>query len=145
MTPTATVMPTPGKSLDVFAIEQTACKQFAEQQIAPARNQANNQVLATALTTQADDPLSVVQTKAGEVTSVLQQQYDIAYAQCMYAKGNQVPGYAAAPIRPEHRRRVRPRKPTEAPVAQSSSDKFIEPASRTQPSTEPFKEPPVAR
>jgi len=27
----------------------------------------------------------------------LQQRYDIAYQQCMYSRGNQVPGYAAAP------------------------------------------------
>jgi uncharacterized protein YcfJ len=27
----------------------------------------------------------------------LQQRYDIAYQQCMYSRGNQVPGYAAGP------------------------------------------------
>jgi hypothetical protein len=29
-------------------------------------------------------------------SGALQQRYDIAYVQCMYAKGNQVPGVAAA-------------------------------------------------
>jgi hypothetical protein len=27
----------------------------------------------------------------------LQQRYDLAYAQCMYARGNQVPGFAPPP------------------------------------------------
>ena len=32
---------------------------------------------------------------AGWADMSLQRRYNIAYAQCMYAKGNQVPGYAA--------------------------------------------------
>jgi hypothetical protein len=30
----------------------------------------------------------------------LQQQYDVYYAQCMYARGNQVPGFSPPPYSP---------------------------------------------
>jgi hypothetical protein len=33
---------------------------------------------------------------AAQAQQTLQQRYDIAYTQCMYARGNQVPGYGAA-------------------------------------------------
>jgi hypothetical protein len=146
MTPTVTVMPTPGKSLEVFAAEQGACKQFAEQQITAARNQLNNQVMANALLTNADDPVAAGQAVAASGVPVLQQQYDAAYSQCMYAKGNQVPGYAAAPVGPAPARRARPRPRQQAPAAQpASADKFVEPASSAPAAAEPFKEPPAAR
>ena len=134
LTPTVAVMPTPGKPLQAFAAEQAACKQFAEQQIGPAREQAKNTVMTTALTTQEDNPVAAVQATAATVTATLQQQYDNAFSQCMYAKGNQVPGYAAAPSAPvSHIRRVR-RPPTKAtePAAPAEAG-FIEPPPVTQP------------
>src|SRR5437764_5221116 len=42
--PTVSVMPAPGKPIEVFAAEQTACKRFAEQQITTARDQINSQI-----------------------------------------------------------------------------------------------------
>jgi hypothetical protein len=30
----------------------------------------------------------------GDASKEVQRRYDIAYQQCMYSKGNQVPGYA---------------------------------------------------
>jgi hypothetical protein len=37
---------------------------------------------------------------SGYSSAQLQRQYDVAYLQCMYARGNQVPGYASAPAVP---------------------------------------------
>lgn len=110
--PTVSVMPGPGKSLEAFATEQTACKQFAEQQI----------------------------TAAQAATAVLQQQYDVTYSQCMYAKGNQVPGYAAASPVPAMRsrrvRHLRTHRPAGRP-AQQGEPAFVEPAPTVQPAAEP--------
>jgi hypothetical protein len=72
--PSVMVLPGSGKSMEQFQADDTRCRQIA------------------AGTMEA--------TKGGEISA--QRRYDMAYIQCMYAGGNQVPvpgrsGYGAAP------------------------------------------------
>jgi hypothetical protein len=73
--PTVQVMPGVGKSFEAFQADQAACEQYASDQVKDDRKEANQQG-----------------------TQTIQQRYDIAYSQCMYSKGNQVPGYEPAPV-----------------------------------------------
>jgi hypothetical protein len=124
--PTVTVLPGPGKPFDVFAEEDAYCRDFARQQVAGAPEQANSQVIASAVVgTLLGAGLgaavgagrgaavgaatgALIGTGTGSSGSAwsqmsVQQRYNVAYMQCMYAKGNQVPGYtvvAAAPPSP---------------------------------------------
>jgi hypothetical protein len=70
--PSVLVLPAVGKSMDVFQAEEGACRAYARQQLGGAPEQAAS-------------------------TRLLQVQYDRAYVQCMYAKGNVVPGVVVAP------------------------------------------------
>src|SRR5712692_1207340 len=65
--PSVLVLPAVGKPMDVFQAEEGECRSYARQQLGPAPEQAAS-------------------------TMLLQVQYDRAYVQCMYAKGNVVPG-----------------------------------------------------
>jgi hypothetical protein len=117
--PTVQVMPPPGKPFEVFAQDQGYCKQYASSQVAGQSDQANNQavggaLLGTALGAGLGAAVgggrgaaigaasgAVVGTGYGAGNSQnaqygIQAQYDNAYAQCMYSRGNQVPGYAPA-------------------------------------------------
>lgn len=133
--PTVTVMPAPGKPFDVFQADNAACKAFARQEMGvDPQEAARGQVAAGAATGAVVGAVAgaaiggdaraaasgagvgaVIGTAAGgdhaERTGMtLQRRYDIAYQQCMYAKGNQVPGMAAPaylppppPPPPKHR------------------------------------------
>jgi hypothetical protein len=68
--PSVFVLPAVGKAMDVFQVEDGACRSYARQQLGGAPEQAAS-------------------------TRLLQVQYDRAYVQCMYAKGNVVPGVVA--------------------------------------------------
>jgi hypothetical protein len=70
--PSVLVLPAVGKPMDVFQAEEGGCRSYAQQQIGVASEQAAAQ-------------------------RALQSRYDIAYVQCMYAKGNVVPGVMVAP------------------------------------------------
>jgi hypothetical protein len=121
--PTVAVMPGPNKPFDVFQTDQAVCKQFAEQQVggAEAANQAGtNQALigagvgtllgaglgaavgggrgaAIGAGAGALGGTAVGASQAERTGMSIQRRYDIAYQQCMYSRGNQVPGYVAAP------------------------------------------------
>jgi hypothetical protein len=118
--PTVNVFPPPGKPFDVFAQEQAYCKQFADGQVSGQAQQANNNavggaLLGTALGAGLGAAVgggrgaaigaasgAVVGTGYGAGSSQnaqwsIQQQYDNAYAQCMYSKGDQVPGFSPRP------------------------------------------------
>jgi len=121
--PTVQVMPAPGKPFDLFQQDQAVCTQYADQQTAGGAQQANNQqvltgVVGTVLGAGLGAAIgggqgAAIGAGAGAIggTAVgagpaqyaqmsLQQRYDAAYSQCMYAHGDQVPGYyapAAAP------------------------------------------------
>jgi len=117
--PTVAAMPPPNKPFEQFASEQEYCKQYAQQQVSGAAQSANNQAVGTAVigtllgaglgAAVGGGSGAAIGAAGGAVagTSIgasgsqnqqygIQGQYDNAYAQCMYAKGNQVPGTQAA-------------------------------------------------
>lgn len=119
MGPTVQVMPGGGKSLDSFAYDQATCKQFAENAVSGQAQNANVRGIgAAALTTALGAGLGAAigggsgagigaaggalgGAGIGSMTSSnaqlpIQQQYDNAFAQCMYTRGNAVPGYGSA-------------------------------------------------
>ena len=117
MGPRVAVMPAPGKPLEIFSSEDHQCRQYAEQSIgltpdaAASKNFAGSAVAGTAIGTAAGALLGGRQGAAvGAGVGLLagsaagsrqaayssrdaQWRYDNAYKQCMYAQGNQVPGY----------------------------------------------------
>lgn len=118
--PTIGVMPAPNKPFDVFQGDQAICRQFASDQIRGGAQQSNDQQVGTAVVgTLLGAGLgaalgggrgaavgagvgalggTAVGAGGGQQTQYsLQQRYDLAYAQCMYSRGNQVPGYQQAP------------------------------------------------
>jgi outer membrane lipoprotein SlyB len=121
--PTIGVMPAQGKSFASFQADQAVCKDYASNQVRGGAQTANNrQVLTGVVGTLLGAGLgaaigggqgAAIGAGAGALggTAVgagpaqragytLQQQYDLAYAQCMYARGNQVPGYQPPPNYP---------------------------------------------
>jgi uncharacterized protein YcfJ len=118
MGPTVLVMPAPGKPTEVFNQDQAYCKSIASNAVAGQAEQANNQavggaLLGTALGAGLGAAVgggrgaaigaasgAAVGTGYGAAGSSnaqygIQAQYDNAYVQCMYTRGNQVPGYGA--------------------------------------------------
>ena len=116
--PSVVVMPAPGKPFDVFQSDNYACKGFAQQQAGFNANQAQQQAVGSAaagaiLGAAAGAALggnshaaasgatggllvgsAVGATSNAQMSSYeMQRRYDVAYEQCMYAKGNQVQGY----------------------------------------------------
>ncbi len=114
--PTVQVMPGPGKAFDAFTYDQAGCRQFAEGAVAGQAQNANTRAVgAAAIGTVLGAGLgaaigggqgAAIGAGSGAVAGTgfgvggsasaqysIQQQYDNAYAQCMYAKGNMVPGY----------------------------------------------------
>jgi uncharacterized protein YcfJ len=114
--PTVQVYPAPNKPFEVFQGEQEACKQYASQQVAGQVDQANSRGVGETLVGAAlgaglgaavgggrgagigAAAGGVVGADAGAGSSEnaqhrIQRQYNIAFSQCMYAKGNQVVGY----------------------------------------------------
>ena len=120
--PTVRVMPGPGKPFEVFIDEDVICRQWALQQIggmspsdAANQNLTSGAVLGTLLGAGIGAAIGSTTGDAGAGAAIgagagllggtavasnpayasqweLQRQYDIAYSQCMYVKGNQVPG-----------------------------------------------------
>jgi uncharacterized protein YcfJ len=117
MAPTVPVMPGANKPFDQFAADQQTCQAYANAETAPLSQQANNQALGGALLTTALGAGLGAAIGGGQGAAIgaasgalvggaagaqgssiagmnIQQQYNIFYSQCMYAHGNQVPGYA---------------------------------------------------
>lgn len=121
MGPTVAVMPGPNKPFSAFQEDQAVCRQFAEQQVGgaqAAQNTATNQTLlgagigtllgaglgaaigggrgaAIGAGAGAIGGTAVGASQAQGTEMSVQRRYDIAYQQCMYSRGNQVPGYVA--------------------------------------------------
>lgn len=116
MGPTVQVMPGGGKPLDAFQYDQVTCRQFAQNAVAGQAENANLRgVGAAALTTALGAGLGAAigggrgagigaaggalggagigASTSGTTQATIQQQFDNAYAQCMYTRGNMVPGY----------------------------------------------------
>src|SRR5271170_6332461 len=126
MGPTVQVMPGPGKSFDMFQADQANCKGYAAGQVQGQADAANQQavgvgVLSTVLGAGLGAAIGGAAGNAGAGAAIgaasgaglgtaygasgssyaqlsIQQQYDNAFSQCMYAKSEQVPGFA--PIAP---------------------------------------------
>jgi uncharacterized protein YcfJ len=113
--PSVGVMPAPNKPFDQFQADQETCKQYAQGQVSGQAQSANNQAVGTAVigtilgaglgAAVGGGQGAAVGAASGAVAGTaigasnsqgaqgsLQQQYDNAYMQCMYSKGNQVPG-----------------------------------------------------
>jgi hypothetical protein len=125
--PTIPVVPGPNKSFEAFATEQSFCQQYATAQTVPQAQAANNRAVGTALLTTALGAglgaavggggwhgnagrgagigaasgavvgTAIGASQSGFAQMSLQQQFDIMYGQCMYAYGNQVPGFSPPP------------------------------------------------
>lgn len=115
--PRVAVMPAPGKPFEQFMEDEQICRNYAQQSIGQSRNDAAAQNFAgaaavgTAIGATAGAMSGgqgsvgggaaaglVAGSMVGSGESVnasqdAQRRYDIAYEQCMYAKGNQIPGY----------------------------------------------------
>jgi hypothetical protein len=117
MGPTVRVMPGPYKPFEVFQRDNLECLQYADGQVAGGAEAANNRAVGAAVigtglglalgAATGDGHAAAAGAVAGGAVGAtigagtsdtanysLQRRYDIAYAQCMYAKGNQVPGFA---------------------------------------------------
>ena len=116
LAPRVAVMPAPGKPFDLFAAEERTCRLYAEQSVGvgqddpAARRAIESGIVGTAIGALAGAAVgghegagvgaaagliagaAVGHDESAYVTRDLQRRYDIAYQQCMYAKGNQVPG-----------------------------------------------------
>jgi hypothetical protein len=121
MGPTVQVMPGPGKTFDVFQVDNASCKTFAADQVKGQADAANQRAFGTALLTTAlgagvgaaggslagdagggaalggalgagSGAAIGAANNSGDQMNI-QAQYDNAFSQCMYAKGEQVPGY----------------------------------------------------
>lgn len=120
--PTVMVMPGPGKPFEVFATDDSICRQWALRQIGGAspsetanQNLASGAVIGTLVGAGLGAAIGAATGDVGAGAAIgagagllggtamatnpayasgweLQRQYDIAYQQCMYAKGNQIPG-----------------------------------------------------
>lgn len=114
--PRVAVMPAPGKPFELFVQEDRICRQYSEQSIGKSANDYGRQTFAESAVAGAaigaaaggllggNDGatsgagmglLTGSMIGAGESNygvSEAQRRYDIAYQQCMYAKGNQLPG-----------------------------------------------------
>jgi hypothetical protein len=119
--PSVMVWPAPGKPLEVFQSDDAVCRQWASQQVGAQPSESANKTLASgaavgtilgaglgaaigAASGQMGAGLGIgaasgalVGTAAGIGPAYgsgweVQRRYDNAYMQCMYTKGNQVPG-----------------------------------------------------
>jgi hypothetical protein len=122
--PSVAVFPGPGKPFEVFQADDYACRQWAQQQIGGAspsetanQNTATGALVGTAVGAAMGAAIGAATGNVGAGAAIgggagllggtamgsnagaaseyqLQRRYDIAYQQCMYAKGNQIPGAA---------------------------------------------------
>ena len=115
MGPTVQVLPSPNKPFQVFQQDQFNCKQYAQSQVAGQADAANQKAVGSAAVGVVLGGLlgaaignhqgagigagvgAIAGTSAGAngaayAQGSIQAQYNNAYVQCMYSKGNQVPG-----------------------------------------------------
>lgn len=135
--PAVTVLPGSQKNLDQFAADDQFCRQFAQNALGPnAEQNASNAAAGTAaagtlLGAAVGAILGSVSGNAGHGAAIgagtgllfgsaagsnvagasnysMQRTYDSAYVQCMYARGNQVPGGQAYRPPPSYTRGTYP-------------------------------------
>jgi hypothetical protein len=123
MGPSVMVWPGPGKPFEVFQSDDSACRQWANQQTglppgdAVSQNLAGGAAIGTLVGAGLGAAIGAAYGNAGAGAAIgaasgllggtamatgpayaagyeVQRRYDNAYLQCMYAKGNQIPGLA---------------------------------------------------
>jgi len=126
--PSVMVMPPPGKPFEQFQADDAVCRQWAAQQIGLSpqevvnQNTASGAVAGTAVGAGLGAAIGSASGHAGTGAAIgaasglivgassganagqaygwqAQRRYDIAYQQCMYAKGNLIPGMRTVPSR----------------------------------------------
>jgi hypothetical protein len=119
--PSVMVLPPPGKPFEQFMADDAICRQWAAQQIGQSPQETVNQntaagaVAGTVIGAGIGAAIGSASGDAGSGAAIgavsglllgasagadsgrvygweAQRRYDIAYQQCMYAKGNQIPG-----------------------------------------------------
>jgi len=110
--PTVAVWPPPGKPFGVFRADDAACRHFARTQVRARRTTAAQRaVIGTVLGAAAGALITDSSRGAGPGAGIgllmgssaganagrrgaatAQRRYNIAYEQCMYAKGDRIPG-----------------------------------------------------
>jgi uncharacterized protein YcfJ len=121
MGPTVQVLPGQNKPFEAFQADQTLCRQYADQQVAGQADAANQKglgeaVIATALGAGLGAAIggghgAGVGAAAGGLLGAdvgadssshqqhsIQEQYNNAYSQCMYSKGNQIVDNRPRPV-----------------------------------------------
>jgi hypothetical protein len=170
MAPTVVATPGFGKSPAEFATDQSVCATLADQQLGAAKNAANNQIFGAALLSAAlggggtaatggsngevaanaaGNALAAGAATAQTAQATLQRQDDFNYSQCMYAKGDIVPGFAPPPLIAEPEEPVasvprRVRHARKKPSENQASAGSVQPAP-AQASGAAFVEPPPAQ
>jgi len=120
MGPTVQVVPGATIPFPIFQQDQNDCKEYAQSQVAGQAEQANNKAIGAAILTTALGAAvgaatswhghaagagAAIGAAAGgtigasasqDAQASIQDQYNNAYVQCMYSKGNQVPGVMPA-------------------------------------------------
>jgi len=116
--PEVEVMPAPGKSFEVFAAEDARCREWARGRAGSAEQTDTRRAMEAAAVGTAVGAAAGAMIGHGEGDAIatgagtgllvgaaggldhgghaaerVQRRYDMAYRQCMYAAGNQVPGY----------------------------------------------------
>jgi hypothetical protein len=126
--PSVMSLPGPGKTLEQFQADDAICRQWAAQQIGLSpqetvnQNTATGAVVGTAIGAGLGAAIGAASGHAGSGAAIgagsgllvgttsganagqfygheAQRRYDIAYMQCMYAKGNEIPGVVTRPRR----------------------------------------------
>jgi len=126
--PSVNVLPTPGKPFEQFMAEDAICRQWAERQVGTNaqdtanQNTATGAVVGTLIGAGAGAALGAAAGNPGAGAAIgggsglllgtasgasygeaygyeAQRRYDNTYLQCMYSKGNQVPGVVKRPVR----------------------------------------------
>ena len=119
--PSVLVMPAPGKTIEHFQVEDMTCRQWAVQQTGIStqdtvnKNAVSGAAVGTAIGAGAGALIGAASGHAGAGAAIgagsgllvgtatgagagqeygmdAQRRYDYAYVQCMYTKGNQIPG-----------------------------------------------------
>ncbi len=149
--PSVMTLPGEGKSFEEFQADDAACRQFAYERIggvssqeAAQRSAVSSAVVGTALGAAAGAAIGSATGDLGAGAAIgagsglllgsavgsgyasgsyyeAQRRYDNAYLQCMYAKGNQIPGYRRSSSAPS--RSYTPPPPPDYP-APSPSDRY---------------------
>lgn len=143
--PSVMVLPASGKSFDSFSADDLSCRQWAESQTGWKANETTNQNLlsgsgigallgaglggaigstsghfgsgaAIGAAAGMIGGLAASSNQANVAGNEVQRRYDIAYQQCMYSKGNQIPG-----IETKYRRYAPPPPPPQGYIPGESS------------------------